>query len=135
MKTICYISHSVEHKSQEKLKTLYNKAKINNSKQGITGILIYKNQTFLQVLEGEKNTVNEVFERIKIDPRHQHVLKVVDTSIEQIIFQDYHFGFTIVDNKQAIKNLHNYLEWLRGAENKFANQIIVMVENFINVSQ
>ncbi|MDG1730637.1 MAG: BLUF domain-containing protein [Algibacter sp.] len=132
IKTICYISDSSEYESIDKLKTLYLKAKANNLKHNITGILIYKNQNFLQVLEGEETIIYETYKRIENDSRHKNIIKVINTTIEQRIFEDYNFGFTVIDNKQGLTNLYDYLEWLRGAENKIANKVITMVENFID---
>ncbi|WP_339895618.1 BLUF domain-containing protein [uncultured Algibacter sp.] len=131
IKTICYISDSLEHECLDKLTTLYLKAKANNLKHNITGVLIYKNQNFLQVLEGEETVIHETYKRIENDSRHKNIIKVINTTIEERIFEDYNFGFTIVDNKQGLKNLYDYLEWLRAAENKIANKVITMVENFI----
>ncbi|GAA4932754.1 hypothetical protein GCM10023314_01410 [Algibacter agarivorans] len=131
IKTICYISDSLEHECLDKLKAMYLKAKANNLKHNITGILIYKNQNFLQVLEGEEIKVDETFNRIKSDSRHKNIFKVINTSIDERIFEDYNFGFTIIDNERGLNNLHDYLNWLRGAENELANKVITMVENFI----
>lgn len=132
IKTICYISDSIEYESLDKLKTLYLKAKANNQVNNITGVLIYKNQNFLQVLEGEETIVDATFNRIKLDSRHKNIFKVINTYVDERIFEDYNFGFTIIDNKSGLSNLHDYLEWLKGAENKLANKVIVMVENFID---
>jgi hypothetical protein len=111
---------------------LYLKAKTNNYKHNITGVLIYKNQNFLQVLEGEESAVNATFERIKFDRRHKNIFEVINTTIDERIFEDYNFGFTIIDNKVGLRNLYDYLEWLRTADNKLANKVITMVENFID---
>ena len=132
IKTICYISDSLDYNSLDKLTTLYLKAKSNNIKNNITGVLIYKNQNFLQVLEGEETLVDKTFERIKHDTRHRNLFKVINTSIQERIFEDYNFGFTIIDNKKGLNNLNNYLAWLKEADNKLANKVITMVENFIN---
>lgn len=133
LKTICYISDSQEHESLDKLNDLYLKAKANNLKNNITGILIYKNQNFLQVLEGQQGIVDQTFTKIRYDSRHQNIFKVINTSIEERIFEDYNFGFTIIDNKNGLNNLYNYLEWLKDANNKLANKVITMVENFIEM--
>ena len=132
IKTICYISDSLEHECLDKLKALYVKAKSNNLTHNITGVLIYKNQNFLQVLEGEDIKVDKTFNRIKSDSRHKNIFKVINTSIDERIFEDYNFGFTIIDNKRGLNNLNEYLEWLKEADNKLDNKIITMVENFID---
>lgn len=131
IKTICYISDALEHESLNNIEALYEKAKANNFKNNITGILIYKNQNFLQVLEGDSKTVDATFAKIAYDARHHNIFKVINTSIEDRIFEDYNFGFTIINNKQGLSNLNDYLMWLRNADNKLANKVIYMVENFI----
>lgn len=131
LKTICYISDSCSNESIEELNALYTKAKINNAKHNITGVLIYKNKNFLQVLEGPLNTVDSTFKKISQDLRHKNIFKVINTNVDQRIFEDYNFGFTIINNKSELKNLHNYLDWLRDANNTSVNKVISMVENFI----
>lgn len=133
IKTICYISDSLEHDSRDKLEALYSESKANNIKHNITGILICKNQNFLQVIEGEVTIVNEVFGKIKNDRRHKNVFEVINTTIEERVFEDYNFGFTVINNKLGMLNLNEYLIWLRSAEHELANKIITMVEGFIDI--
>ncbi len=131
LKTICYISDSCQEESQNSLKVLYSKAKKNNSKYNITGILIYSNANFLQVLEGDQTSVDATFKRISTDTRHRNIFKVINIDIQQRIFEDYNFGFTIINNNKELNRLHEYLEWLRKADNTLANKVVNMVENFI----
>lgn len=132
IKTICYISDSVDEESLHKLKSLYLEAKLNNKINNVTGILIYKKKNFLQVLEGNETVVDDTFNKIQKDFRHKNIFEVINTKIDERIFEDYNFGFTVIDNQNGLKSLHDYLEWLKAAENKIANKVIIMVENFIN---
>lgn len=131
LKTICYISDSCQHESLDALKTLYSKARKNNIKNNITGILIYDNRNFLQVLEGNQESVVETFKRISLDSRHKNIFEIINTNIEQRIFEDYNFGFTIVNNSNELNKLYEYLDWLKKANNTLANKVINIVENFI----
>ncbi len=131
LKTICYISDSCREESLNSLKVLYSKAKKNNSKYNITGILIYSNANFLQVLEGDQKSVDATFKRISLDTRHRNIFKVINIDIQQRIFEDYNFGFTVVNNNKELNRLYEYLEWLRKADNTLANKVVNMVENFI----
>ncbi|ULC60417.1 BLUF domain-containing protein [Flaviramulus sp. BrNp1-15] len=125
------MSDSRNYESLENLKALYTKAKENNAKHNITGVLIYHNGNFLQVLEGQRDHVDYTYEKIRLDSRHKNILKVINIDVEQRIFEDYNFGFTVVDDIKEFNQLHEYLEWLKNAENKLANKVITMVENFI----
>ncbi|NMH88476.1 BLUF domain-containing protein [Flavivirga algicola] len=131
LKTICYISDSCQEESLNSLKVLYSKAKKNNSKYNITGILIYSNANFLQVLEGDQKSVDATFKRISLDTRHRNIFKVINIDIQQRIFEDYNFGFTIINDNNELNRLYEYLEWLRKADNTLANKVVNMVENFI----
>jgi hypothetical protein len=50
----------------------------NNSKVGVSGMLVYTPSHFLQVLEGEKDAVEKVYSRVKKDPRH-HMVQTLAT--------------------------------------------------------
>ena len=132
LKTICYISDSKINKSINDFNDLILTAKSNNAKNNITGVLVYKNNNFLQVLEGHTETVDSVFDKIRMDQRHQNIFKIINTSIDERFFEEYEFGFTVVSDKNAVQNLSDYLNWLRNAENMIANEIVTLVENFIN---
>ena len=45
----------------------------NNVKLGITGLLCVSDDVFIQVLEGGRDEVSELFHTIARDPRHTHV--------------------------------------------------------------
>lgn len=120
------------HKSIEMIESLYLKTKANNQKNNITGILIYKNRNFFQILEGDETVIDTTYSIIRKDPRHKNIFKVINTTMPERIFEDYNCGFTIINNDKGLESLNDYLEWLRTAENKIANKIIIMVENFIN---
>ena len=132
LKTICYISDSRINNSINDFNNLIFTAKSNNAKNNITGILVYKNNNFLQVFEGHIDTVDNIFSKIRMDDRHRNIFKIIDTTIEERIFEEYNFGFTFVSDRSALKNLSDYLTWLRNADNMIANEIATMVENFIN---
>lgn len=131
LKTICYISNSTHGDSIKEIKTMYLKAKTNNAKNNISGILIYHQGNYLQILEGNEKDVDETYNRIKIDPRHKNIIKVINTNTEYRIFEDYNFGFTIVRDSIEFKELKSYLSWLKNANHKITNELITMVENFI----
>ena len=57
----------------EEVMDLLQGARQNNQKRGITGLLLYGQELFLQVLEGERGAVNELFRAIVTDERHNDV--------------------------------------------------------------
>lgn len=125
------MSDSSQNESFNNIKDLYTKAKRNNYKNNISGILIYHKGNYLQVLEGHENDVDKTFDRITKDERHKNIIKVININVEQRIFEDYSFGFTVVKSSSEFDELTEYLSWLKNADHKITNKLITMVENFI----
>lgn len=48
-------------------------ARVNNSRQDVTGALLFNSGYFAQVLEGPKAAIERIFEKIQRDPRHGDV--------------------------------------------------------------
>ena len=90
---LTYVSWSTYLLPYEELVELLIKARARNEDKGITGMLIYKNETFIQVLEGERRTVVELFREIEKDPRHRNPVVVSAGEIEQRNFPDWSMGF------------------------------------------
>jgi hypothetical protein len=44
-----------------------------NAAHGVTGMLLYSNETFVQVLEGDDRVIDELLDHIEEDPRHTYI--------------------------------------------------------------
>ena len=64
-----------------------------NLRLGITGLLLYKHGSFMQVLEGEEETVRSLFAIIRGDPRHHHVLLLMALPVAERQFPKWSMGF------------------------------------------
>ena len=78
MYRIMYMSNARFLFTDEDLEELLINSRINNSQLNITGLLVIKGKTFIQCLEGEKQNVEKVFNRIKNDKRHENILKIIN---------------------------------------------------------
>lgn len=59
------------------------KARLHNPTQGITGVLFFDNGKFIQVLEGEKEKLDELVAMIKKDHRHTNFKEVFNLPIQK----------------------------------------------------
>lgn len=71
---ILYVSGATEELSGRELRSLANAAALQNDQLGVTGLLLYSKQRFMQFLEGKIMTVGGLFEVIRNDPRHHGIL-------------------------------------------------------------
>jgi hypothetical protein len=110
---LIYISAATEKPTEEDLKSLLIGARERNAQRGITGFLIYRNCTYLQVLEGEKEPVHYLFNKIKADPRNNGTVKLVEQPIEKRDFSQWYMGFENLD-AYSVEELPAYIQILDG---------------------
>ena len=130
--TLCYVSTCIEDLSAKDLEQLFRVNKRNNVKLDISGILIYNNGNFLQILEGHELKIKNLFNKIKLDSRHQDIIPLINMTIDERIFDDYESGFVVVQDQKKLHQLESYLNWIKEAELLTVDKIIRIVENFID---
>ncbi|MEB0136375.1 MAG: hypothetical protein ACI8WM_001782 [Burkholderiaceae bacterium] len=70
---LLYASRSVDKNSTELVNSIMAQSRLNNPSQGLTGILCFSGDIFIQVLEGSRTAVNALYGHILKDPRHTGV--------------------------------------------------------------
>jgi hypothetical protein len=80
MLRVTYLSRESKPLTSKALVDLLEQCKHNNPSLGVTGMLLYANGTFLQMLEGETNTVETLLEKIARDRRHRDFQVMLKTS-------------------------------------------------------
>lgn len=68
-----YASRAVARVERPVVDSILAQSRRNNAAQGITGILCYSEDIFIQVLEGGREEVGELFATIMRDDRHRGV--------------------------------------------------------------
>ena len=95
---LIYVSTAVLPMSDDALVSLLQQARARNERCQITGMLLYKDGHFMQVLEGEAGNVLNVFADIKEDKRHKSVDTLRSEYIQHRNFPNWTMGFMNVDN-------------------------------------
>ena len=72
-----------------------------NLDRNITGILLCKDGSALQVLEGEKYAVLALYETIKSDPPVTNLLTLIQRTAQEREFPNWSMGFKNADNSEA----------------------------------
>jgi hypothetical protein len=89
---LVYLSNAQFSFTRADLADVLLTARKNNSALGVSGMLVCTEGAFLQVLEGPADTVDALYERIKLDSRHKQVALMVRESIDQRAFGDWSMG-------------------------------------------
>lgn len=94
---LIYASESAEALSPTIAESIVQQARTANASRNITGMLVFGWQRFLQVLEGERNAVSEVFCRIANGPRHRRVVLLEAQPASERRFAAWTMGFAAAD--------------------------------------
>jgi hypothetical protein len=98
--------------STEQLHELLAKARVANERDGITGMLLYKDGNFMQTIEGPAAAIDALRQRIELDPRHHGIIFLRSGSRSDRLFDGWSMGFTDL-TQGAMGDVPGYSEFLR----------------------
>ena len=90
---IIYISAAAESFDEADLPELLNVARKNNTNLNITGMLLYHDRSFIQVLTGPEESVINVYNKVERDARHTNARILYRGPVEHRTFEDWSMGF------------------------------------------
>ena len=107
---LIYVSTAMQRFSAEDLLQLLNQARTKNARLGLTGMLLYTENNFFQVLEGEPAVVDELFQTISQDERHMKTVTIIREPIAKRSFGEWTMGFAAVTSAdlQDITGLNDF---------------------------
>lgn len=94
-----YASAGTVDFSDEDLVELLAKSRRNNAAAGISGMLLYHEGSFLQVLEGPEEAVENLYERICKDTRHSEAILLFRREHDHRQFDNWTMGFHRVSSE------------------------------------
>ncbi len=83
---------TAEYPISKLVESVVNASRANNPAKGITGFLCMSGSTFVQVLEGGRDEVCELFNAIIRDPRHENIRLLAYEEIRQRKFGSWSMG-------------------------------------------
>jgi hypothetical protein len=89
---LMYASRATETVRPEVLNAILRKSTQNNPAVGVTGVLCFSGDIFLQVLEGGRSQVSKLYNRIAQDPRHTDVVMLSYEEIDERSFAGWAMG-------------------------------------------
>lgn len=89
---LLYASRSAEPLTPEVVDAILASSRKLNLTQGITGLLCYSGDIFMQVLEGGRETVSQLYNAISRDPRHRDVVLLQYEEITERRFAGWTMG-------------------------------------------
>ena len=110
---------------------LLSRSRENNARTGVTGILLYRHGTFLQVLEGPHAEVDALYATIARDDRHREVSTLLAEDRAERRFPDWTMGFADVDGELGdVDGYNDVLNAVQGPDGQESEQFLELLTLF-----
>lgn len=94
LKQLVYLSYTTENFDFEKdIDDILSKAREFNPKHDITGMLVYRDEMFIQLIEGPPEDIQSLYGKISLDMRHSNISIIVYQNTEERLFPDWTMGY------------------------------------------
>jgi hypothetical protein len=93
MLSLIYVSSATKLFSDQDLVALLEQSRTKNARLDLTGMLLYKDGNFMQVLEGPDQAVVQLYDTIERDERHHQVMRLLRRTIAEREFASWSMGF------------------------------------------
>lgn len=128
---ISYVSTAERSLSETEIRQILNDSEVNNNKQNITGLLLYSEGNFFQIIEGDQKQIVELYETIEGDSRHFNVIKLFGKEINKESFDGYKSDFISEDARYSSARLQNYEHYLEVLDKPTKNAVANILKAFI----
>lgn len=137
---LIYSSVASEKMPKSKLYKILMVARSRNESLDVTGLLMFINGVFLQILEGERDVVCALMKKISSDPRHSNVKVLREADIEQRTFSSWRMAYVTPSVKElatwaglkSTTTLETTLEMLHSDPNHVNGLIAKLLEAMPN---
>ena len=111
-----YVSTETGDLGSSGMVELLTEARRINTSRDITGLLLHRDRSFYQVLEGEEDVVRQTFDSIEKDERHTAIDVLFEGEVDEREFPDWQMGFLNLDGID-IGTLQGYSDFLSREDN------------------
>jgi len=108
IKRIIYCSQATYDLAPDELVGLLEVSRSNNEAVGLSGMLLYSSQSFLQVLEGDPAALATTYARIGADDRHLNLRLLLEAEVAAPLFPDWTMGFEHIDDEDLADELDGF---------------------------
>ncbi|MGE5477739.1 MAG: BLUF domain-containing protein [Bacteroidales bacterium] len=133
MRCVVYISHETRPLKKADILDILRVSRVKNTVRRLTGVLLYYDGIFLQVLEGEGPVIEEMLALLRRDRRHTEIRILLDEPVAERYFPDWSMAFADLadlppDDRWLCRHLDRPLAELHSGE--LADRIRRLVGSF-----
>lgn len=133
-KSIIYVSKAADNVGHEDILNILTQSWKFNHNSYISGMLVYDNGHFIQLIQGPINTIDKLFARISKDPRHHDIKKLGE---EKLHLRDCNgWGIGVFNEQEIAESIYQALDIEHGkalydAEYSNAKTLLLELKNVL----
>ena len=102
---LVYVSQAHEQVCYTDIQKILVVSQKNNIDNNVTGLLLYQDHHFLQILEGDEDQVMLIMARVIKDRRNHHLRVLIESQSNKRIFESFPMVFYDGDTDQSTSDL------------------------------
>lgn len=128
---LIYVSHAADGLKSSDLHDILKKAHEVNANLGITGLLLYKNKRFMQLIEGQEDAVRGLYQKILQDPRHRDLIVLQEDTEPERQFPGWSMAFRNLNTLPSADKLESgEIEFADDALERHSNKATQLLHLF-----
>lgn len=134
---VSYMSNQANVLSEKDIENLLFQIREKNKRLAITGLLLLIQGKFIQYIEGPEKEIENVYKKIKNDPRHNDLLLLDRGELEERQFNDWSMAYRKIKDSE-IEKLLGYKDlnldelFFTKKDERSAHPVLKVLYNFIN---
>jgi len=93
LQELIYTSVASTHDEKDVVENILTSSKRNNVVRAVTGLLLFDGHRYIQILEGEAENVDQLYDVITKDPRHQQIELLHKGGIASCAFENWRMAY------------------------------------------
>ena len=107
-----YVSNASATFKESDINDIITIAQEKNKQNNLSGVLMFRAGTFLQLLEGDKADVLDLYQKLHFDNRHTNLLSIFERETDKRLFQNWSMGYCEVGPVE-IGMINEIFSWKR----------------------
>ena len=128
---LSYVSTANIYPHSLEIHELFRQTEHTNNDLGISGMLVYSDGHFFQILEGDKEDVLNVYSKIIKDNRHYDIIKILDAPCSHRFFYRFNIPYKAINEDNSHKELNLFLQWKKITNPKHYKSFYYVLKNFL----
>ncbi|GJM00501.1 MAG: hypothetical protein DHS20C07_21800 [Methyloligella sp.] len=135
IRQLLYISSQSKKLNINDVRQIVRKSQKRNKQHNVTGLLLYYEGCFCQVIEGYPKDIEVIFDYISNDHKHRSLITLQDDFVDQRAFKEWTMAFQNINHDELTQNdieeIKAYISEKFNLNENANNFIPIMLHSFI----